>query len=148
MIFQAPTALTEKEFEVMMWMRLQSLSDIDAQKYRYDIRVSADPASPDFSFSLKEEAFYIVGLHPNSCRKARQFAYPALVFNPHAQFEMLKETTKYQSMQRVIRKRDLKFSGTVNPMLEDHGQSSEAKQYSGTNYAGNFKCPLKIKHAT
>lgn len=146
-IFNSPVNMDEDTFEMLLWQRLQSLSKMDAERYAYDTRVSPDPASPDFSFSLKSEAFFIIGMHPASSRKARRFDYPTLVFNLHAQFERLKETSKYENMQQAIRKKDVLFSGSVNPMLTDHGRSSEIMQYSGRHYKDGFECPLKIFHA-
>jgi FPC/CPF motif-containing protein YcgG len=147
-IFKGPGAINEEMFDVLMWQRLQSLADLDAKNYSYDKRVNADPSSVKFSFSLKEEAFYIIGLHNNNSRLARQFSYPTLVFNPHAQFEHLRKTSKYDRMKNVIRKRDMAYSGSINPMLEDFGKSSEVYQYSGQQYDETWKCPLKINHAT
>jgi FPC/CPF motif-containing protein YcgG len=146
-IFTAPEFTDEKMFDELMWQRLQALSDLDAENYNYDKRVVADPSSPNFSFSLKEEAFYIIGLHASSSRRARQFKYPSLVFNPHAQFEQLRKTSRYQTMKNVVRKRDIAYSGSVNPMLEDFGTSSEVYQYSGRQYDDSWQCPLKINHA-
>ncbi|MDB5201433.1 MAG: hypothetical protein JWQ27_842 [Ferruginibacter sp.] len=137
----------EAAFDQLLWQRLQSLSDLDAKNYGYDKRVSADPTAADFSFSLKGEAYYIIGLHPNSSRRARSFKYPVLVFNSHAQFEALRETTKYDQMKKVVRKRDTLYSGSVNPMLEDFGTGSEVFQYSGREYPAGWECPLKIHHA-
>jgi uncharacterized protein len=145
-LFRQPVPVTEAWFDQLLWQRLQALADIDALQYRYDTRVSADPMSADFSFSLKEEALYIVGLHPASSRKARQFAYPALVFNPHAQFEQLRAVNKYQKVKKAIRQRDIALSGSVNPMLQDFGSASETIQYSGQQYNNQWRCPLDIKH--
>jgi FPC/CPF motif-containing protein YcgG len=145
-IFQQPTTLTEEAFDDFLWQRLQSLSTMDAANFGYDARVDFDPASPNFSYSLKEEAFFIIGLHPGSSRAARQFSYPTLVFNPHRQFEQLKETAKYQNLKHVVRKRDIAYSGTINPMLEDFGAASEVYQYSGRQYDSQWQCPLKINH--
>jgi len=86
-LFTEPLLLNEEVFDKLLWQRLQNLSDMDALNYNYDKRVSIQPSSAHFSFSLKEEAFYIIGLHPASSRKARQFSYPALIFNPHSQFD-------------------------------------------------------------
>ncbi len=105
-----------------------------------------NPSAPEFSFSLKEEAFFIIGLHPASSRPARQFKYPALVFNPHLQFEQLREANKYQSIKYAVRKRDIAYSGSINPMLTDFGEASEVYQYSGRKYDEQWQCPLKIKH--
>ena len=101
-----------------------------------------DPAAVEFSFSLKEEAFYLIGLHPGSSRSARRFSYPAIVFNPHTQFERLRELNKYETMKQFIRNRDIRYSGSVNPMLADFGETSEAVQYTGRQYDQDWKCPF------
>lgn len=142
-IFEKTTILDESEFDRLMWMRLQALSDLDAITYEYDKRVGSDPNAADFSFSLKEEAFFIIGLHPDSSRTARAFEYAALTFNPHSQFEHLRKTQKYERIQQTVRKRDLQVSGSINPMLANFGEASEVYQYSGKNYDQNWKCPYK-----
>lgn len=147
-IFDQEDMAGEEMFDALLWQRLQALSNLDAKNYGYDNRVAHDPASPNFSFSLKEESFFVIGLHPSSSRVSRQFKYPALVFNPHMQFEQLKETEKYQHLKKVVRKRDIAFSGSINPMLEDFGEASEVYQYSGRQYDKQWQCPLKIQHAT
>ena len=146
-IFDGPGNISETIFETLLWQRLQSISNLDAANFSYDSRVSSNTTSPDFSFSLKEEAFFILGLHPSSSRPSRRFAYPTLVFNPHAQFEEMKATNKYQMMKLAVRKKDMIFSGSINPMLNDHGDSPETCQYSGKNYSTPLQCPLKINHA-
>lgn len=143
-IFDECENLSEEMFDSFLWQRLQSLSSLDAIKYKYDSRVSSDPGSAYFSFSIKEEAFYIIGLHPSSSRKARQFKYPAMVFNPHAQFEELRRTNKFENIKKAIRKRDIALSGSVNPMLVDFGELSKAFQYSGRKYDVTWQCPFKI----
>ena len=146
-IFRGPQISNDTLFDKMMWQRLQALSDLHAKEHTYDKRVGADPKGANFSFSLKEEAFYIIGLHPASSRLTRQFAYPTLVFNPHDQFEQLRQTAKYENIKSVVRKRDIAYSGSVNPMLEDFGEASEVYQYSGRQYDDTWECPLKINHA-
>lgn len=146
-IFSGPTMYSEAMFDALLWQRLQALHQLDAENYTYDSRVEKDTASAKFSFSIKEEAFYIIGLHPASSRRARQFKYPALVFNPHNQFEHLKTNGKYDSMKTAVRKRDVALSGSVNPMLQDFGESSEVYQYSGRKYDESWKCPLQINHS-
>lgn len=145
-IFEQPLSIAEDLFEQLLWQRLQALADMDALHYGYDARVSANPMDKNFSFSLKEEAFYVIGMHPGNSRKARQFSHPALIFNPHAQFESLREENKYERIKDLIRKRDIHLSGSVNPMLADFGKASEAMQYSGRQYNEQWKCPLHIKH--
>lgn len=145
-IFKGPTECSEEQFEQLMWQRLQAISDFDATRHSWDQRVSNDPSHADFSFSIKEEAFYIIGLHPGSSRKARRFKHPALVFNPHDQFEKLRQLEKYATMKDTVRKRDQAFSGSINPMLADFGESSEAFQYSGKVYDKEWKCPFVSHH--
>lgn len=146
-IFSGPTIPDEEYFDRLLWLRLQSLSDLDAEKYAYDNRVSDDPSSPEFSFSLKGEAFFIIGLHPASSRVGRRFTYPTIVFNPHEQFEILRKEAHYEKMKQTVRRRDMQISGSINPMLQDFGTSSEVLQYSGRQYGSNWKCPLHISHA-
>lgn len=145
-IFRTPVPVNEARFDKLLWQRLQALSDMDAGLYAYDPRVDSDVSSTRFSFSLKEEAFFIVGMHPGSVRPARRFSYPTLVFNPHAQFELLRQQGKYETMKKKVRKRDQMLAGSVNPMLVDFGKRSEVFQYSGREYDKTWTCPLKIKH--
>ncbi|GAB2793835.1 hypothetical protein HNQ93_003795 [Hymenobacter luteus] len=145
-IFKGPEAPNEALFEELFWQRLQALSNLDAQRYHYDRRVVADPASPDFSFSLKEEAFFVIGLHPGSSRPARQFSYPTLVFNAHAQFEQIRANGRYENLRDTIRTRDVAYSGSINPMLQDFGEASEAYQYTGKAYNEAWKCPFLSQH--
>ncbi|WP_051359779.1 guanitoxin biosynthesis heme-dependent pre-guanitoxin N-hydroxylase GntA [Adhaeribacter aquaticus] len=146
-IFKQPEKITESQFEELIWQRLQALANLDARQYNYDSRVDADPSSANFSFSLKEEAFFIIGLHPDSSRLARRFNYPALVFNPHAQFEQMRDMGNYNKIQNIVRKRDIALSGSINPMLKNYGEASEVYQYSGKQYGTSWQCPLNLNHA-
>ena len=143
-IFKGPENINEKMFDMFMWQRLQSLKDLDVLQFLNDARVDADPNSENFSFSLMEEAYFIVGLHPESSRQARRFEYPALIFNPHAQFAEMKTAARYEKMKTIVRKRDMAYSGSVNPMLTDFGEASEVYQYSGRRYDSDWKCPLNF----
>jgi len=144
-IFSNPQILSELQFEDMFWLRLNSLALLDRRKYTHDIRVDPDPTSNGYSFSLKEEAFFIIGLHPSSPRMARRFTYPSIVFNPHEEFERLKRRGRYEYMKKVVRRRDKMYSGSINPMLKDFGESPEVFQYSGKQYDSTWKCPLHHK---
>lgn len=134
---------TEKAFESALWKFLQNLHDHDDKGW--DPEVSKNPEDSNFSFSLKGKAFYIVGLHPNSSRIARQAPYCTLVFNLHWQFERLREMGTYQAVKTRIRRRDKKLQGHINPVLKDFGKDSETKQYSGREVESNWKCPFHIK---
>ncbi len=141
-IFRGPRDSSADEFDQFLWQRLKALTTLDRQNYSHDPRVDANPGSPHYSFSLKSEAFFILGLHPGSSRKSRRFSYPALIFNPHAQFEELRRLNRYAKMKAAVRKRDLQYSGSINPMLTDFGDSSEVFQYSGIEYTSDWVCPL------
>lgn len=145
-IFKEPAEITEAVFDDLLWAKLQALSILDAENFNYDKRVSAKPTDPHFSFSLGEEGLFIVGLHPGSSRPSRKFEYPGIVFNPHAQFEALRESGHYEKLKKIIRQRDIRYSGSVNPMLADFGDSAEARQYSGRRYGPDWTCPLKVVH--
>lgn len=139
-VFSEENKMSEIEFEQKLWKQLQFLSDLDT--HQWDKAVNPDPNHKDFSFSLLGNSFYIVGMHPNSSRIARQSPYFALVFNLHMQFEKLREMNTYTSVRNRIRKRDKELQGSINPMLEDFGEGSEARQYSGRKVEENWKCPF------
>ena len=143
-IFAQPRDLTEVEFERAMWERIQSLSDKDEWKGQpYDSSVSHDPEHPDFSLSFGGTAFFVVGLHPHASRPARRFPNPTLVFNLHDQFERLREKGIYERMRERILDRDKELAGDINPMLARHGESSEARQYSGRVVEEDWQCPFR-----
>jgi FPC/CPF motif-containing protein YcgG len=142
-VFPESGTMSEVEFEEALWSQLQLLHLEDP--ISWDEEVSADPDSPSFSFSLLGNAFYIVGLHPNSSRLSRQSPYPTLVFNLHRQFEKLREMGSYKTIRDKIRKRDRKLQGNNNAMLEDFGKASEARQYSGRQVTDSWKCPFHHK---
>lgn len=142
-IFEGPRDLDEVGFEHAMWDRIQSLADKDAfNGVAYDATVDADPDSPHFSLSFGGEAFFAVGMHPGASRPARRFEAPAVVFNLHRQFEMLRASGDYEKLRASILKRDVNLAGAVNPMLARHGESSEARQYSGRAVGTAWSCPL------
>ncbi|HEY2139517.1 MAG TPA: guanitoxin biosynthesis heme-dependent pre-guanitoxin N-hydroxylase GntA [Chthoniobacterales bacterium] len=141
-IFERPRNTTEIEFENLFWKQLRALHDYDARHFAWDAHVSSDPADPHFSFSFGGQSLYVIGLHANSSREARRFPWPALIFNPHEQFERLRADGKWKRMQEAIRSRDLELQGSINPMLSDFGEQSEARQYSGRAVEDDWKAPF------
>ena len=142
-VFEGPADLSEEDFEKAMWERLQSLAAKDEWRgQEYASQVSSDPADPHFSLSFGGQAYFVVGLHPNASRPARRTQYPTLVFNLHDQFERLRASQKYDRMRAAILDRDRALAGDVNPMLARHGESSEARQYSGRVVDENWVCPF------
>ncbi len=143
--FSSPLYPDELEFEELLWKQLQRLLDEDSQYHEWDPAVSSNPEDKEFSFSFARRAFFIVGLHANSARAARQFVLPTLVFNAHEQFENLRREGKFKRLQRTIRRRDIALEGNINPILADYGELPEARQYSGRNVAADWKCPLQVQ---
>jgi uncharacterized protein len=140
--FTGPNPPDEAAFEATLWRLLQQLHDLDAPHHRWDPAVRSDPDDPHFAFSFAGVAFFVVGLHAASSRVARRFAWPTLVFNPHHQFEALKDSGRYPRLQRVIRHAEQQLQGDTNPMLSDYGSRSEAAQYSGRRVEADWKCPF------
>lgn len=122
-----------EDFESYFWNLLRELRKQDKKLFKYDNRVSSNPYDAHYSFSLQEEAFFILMLHPNSPRLARQ-TVSSIVFNPHHQFEQLRKSGSYTRVRNMIRKRDVSLQGDINPTLKDFGEDSEILQYSGTKY--------------
>ena len=143
-VFSEPTALTEARFSELLWRQLQRMHDLDCVDHAWDPSVSSNPDDPHFSFSIAGAAYFVVGLHAGSSRWARRFTWPALVFNPHAQFTDLRESGDYERLRTLIRGRDTALQGSVNPALRDYGTMSEAGQYSGRAVSNDWRCPLDV----
>lgn len=142
-IFTGRPPASESAFERRLWAQLQCLHERDDPAAGWDPAVSADPDDARFSFSFAGTAFFVVGLHPKSSRLARRFRCPALVFNPHAQFERLRREGRFERMRDLIRARDIALQGSINPSLSDFGERSEAEQYSGRDTTeGPWRCPF------
>lgn len=142
-VFNSPTFETEKEFEDALWQELSFLAAKDNPNAPWDSHFSDDPKDKNFCFSFDGDAFFIVGLHPKSSRLARQFPYPMLVFNLYEQFEELHRRGQYYPMIKTNRRRDMKFQGSVNPMVETHSDIWEAIQFSGRSNPPEWQCPFK-----
>ena len=143
-IFSQPSSLDENGFEQLLWERLQSFAEKDNWLGQpYDPAVSPDPADPHFSLSFGGQAYFVVGLHPAASRPARRFSHPVMVFNLHDQFEKLRAGGRYERMRDAILERDRQLAGDINPMLARHGESSEARQYSGRMVGDDWECPFR-----
>lgn len=143
-LFEGPDDLDEEAFEAALWSRVQSLSDKDDWLgFAPDPSVSSDPENPHFSLSFGGEAFFVVGIHPKASRPARRFETPAMVFNLHDQFEVLRAEGRYEKLRSAILDRDIALAGDINPMLARHGSSSEARQYSGRQVSDDWTCPFE-----
>ena len=144
-IFEGPRPVDETEFERLLWAQLRALHHEDARQFDWDSSVRSDPSDPHFSFSFGGQALYVIGMHSNSSRTARRFPWPTLIFNPHEQFERLRADGKWKRMQETIRRRDVELEGSINPMLSDFGERSEARQYSGRAVEENWQAPFSAE---
>ena len=141
-VFPREAPADEGEFERRLWEQVQRLHERDAPDAGWDPTVSADPDDPHFSFSFGGRALFVVGVHPASSRLARRFRWPALVFNPHAQFERLRADGRFAPLRAAVREREIALQGTLNPNLADFGDHSEARQYSGREVGAEWRCPF------
>lgn len=132
----------EVPFENALWDLLDRLNGEDRKHFEWNPAYSPNPTDSDFSFCFGERGFFVVGLHPESSRKARQFECPAITFNLQAQFDALREKGRFDIMRKAIRERELLFQGSINPMLADYGEGLQAPQYSGRETDGEWKCPF------
>jgi FPC/CPF motif-containing protein YcgG len=139
-IFREPRISDERHFEALLWSQLRQLNEADEEPW--SDKVSPDPDDEHFAFSVAGTAYFVVGLHPMASRDARRSATPTLVFNLHEQFEALRASGKFPRMRDLIRDRDESLQGTVNPMVADHGASSEARQYSGREVGPGWRAPF------
>ena len=139
-VFPDTTIDDEAHFESLLWRQLEQLHEVDHQ--RWNPQVSDDPGNPHFAFSVAGTAYFVVGLHPAASRIARRTPLPTLVFNLHQQFEELRASGRFPRMRDKIRERDMNLQGTVNPMVADHGQDSEARQYSGRQVGPGWTAPF------
>ena len=83
-----------------------------------------------------------MGLNPQASRHARTAPLCMVAFNFHEQFERLRQRDKYDLLKQAIRRRDLAYQGSLNPMLADFGNRSESRQYSGRAVPADWKCPF------
>jgi FPC/CPF motif-containing protein YcgG len=141
-----PPPADEIDFERRLWQQLQRLHDHDEHGAEWDPAVSPVPESAQFAFSFASCALFVVGMHPLSSRLSRRFRWPALVFNPHAQFEQLRSAGIFERLRSEIRERDVALQGTPNPSLADFGEASEARQYSGRATEPEWRCPFHRKN--
>lgn len=139
--FRGPVPTDERGFETLLWSALQHLHDHDDTPWADG--VAADPDNPHFAFSVAGTAFFVVGLHPHASRVARRAPVPTLVFNLHEQFERMRADGRYQRMRDTIRRRDTDLQGHLNPMVSDHGDTSEARQYSGRAVPDDWSPPFE-----
>lgn len=136
-------AKNEQKFEEVMWQELSNLSAKD--DLPWDPHFSSNPADQNFCFSLGGDAFFTVGMHPHSSRKARRMRFSTIVFNLFEQFEELERKGRYASTVSANRKLDIALQGSINPMVKEYGDKWESIQFSGKANPPNWQCPFQHK---
>ncbi|MDO9220371.1 MAG: guanitoxin biosynthesis heme-dependent pre-guanitoxin N-hydroxylase GntA [Thiobacillus sp.] len=144
-LFRHPVMVKEWSFESALWLYLKNMHRVDDIHHYWDPRLSNDPTSVDFSFSIGGRGYYVVGLNPGVSRAARRFSRPALVFNLHDQFERLRTDGKYLAIRDAGIKRDTQLEETPNPLLKPFGANSEASQYNGHTVDHPWSCPFNAR---
>lgn len=144
-VFEEERLGSEAWFEASLWAQLNRLAELGTPYYPWDPAVSNDPTAPDFAFSFAGEAFFVVGMHPNSSRVSRRFFLPALAFNLHSQFEEARRDGRFERIQGLVRDRELALQGSLNPELRAFGTRSEARQYSGRRTEEGWECPFRVR---
>lgn len=116
------TSLDEAEFERRMWVEIKSFC-------------------PSLPVSYRGHQLFIVGLHPGASRKARRFSRCSIVINSFKQFERIEEAGNYKVLVDNIRKRDVKYSGSINPTVEKYADVWEEVQFSGRENDDDWEIP-------
>ena len=130
-VFLDNAITSEKLFHDYIWRQLDLIACASAALFAWDPSVSEDRDDPHYSFSFAGKAYFVVGMSPFSQRISRRFPWPALVFNPRSRLDALRANGTFDTIRDMIRTRDTALDGSENPLLSDHGETSEAPQYSG-----------------
>ena len=141
-IFDAPV-YDEGQFEQLLWKQIDALYMVDRRYYGWAERAAKDPASPGFALSIASHPFFVVGMHAGASRLSRRFAFPAMIFNSHEQFDELKASGHFSKIQRLVRQREVDLQGSINPNLAEYGAITEARQYSGRPTGDDWACPFR-----
>lgn len=145
--FDGPAFGTEEQFEAQLWQHLQLMHDADVRHSTWDPTVTQNPDEYGFSYSFGGRAFFLVGMHPGASRFARRTAWPTIIFNAHAQFNLLRDSNRMDRMKDTVRMRDRRLQGSENPSLRQFDERrSETVMYSGRLVESDWGCPLRVHH--
>ncbi len=136
----------EEDFHAFTWQFLNKLHEVDIVNGNSWVPgYSYDTNNDNFAFCMSNKAFFVVGMHPKSSRISRQMTPPCIAFNLHEQFIALRERGDFYKFQKGTRKREERLQGSLNPNLSDHGNDSEAKQYSGIAWKSDLLIDFQYK---
>jgi FPC/CPF motif-containing protein YcgG len=143
-VFDGPLIKDEAHFELLLWMQLLGLHELDREHFDWAPGVSSDPQSRRFAFSFAGQAFFLAGFSPVNRRRARRFQRPALVFNLHETFQSLRRQGVFQPMAEVIRDNEARCEGRRYRSLSAFGQHTDASQYAGREVTQDWRCPVRF----
>ncbi len=144
--FDEPRTHDEFAFETLLWSQLQLVHDLDGDVPAWHPNFDSSPESERFGFCVSGHPFFVVGLHGGASRLSRRFAYPALAFNSHEQFDRLFRMGVFRRLRSEIRRRELELQGSVNPSFVDY-PGQESRQYAGRETETDWICPFRPRIA-
>lgn len=142
-IFEGPYFPDFDSFEKAYFAFLYQLHMIDKDVSPWVEGVPKDPNDSKFAFSFGGKAFFVTGMAPVIPRISRRFIVPAMVFNAHENFAMLKEQGIFQKIKPKIRAGDMMLEQNGHYVNGGVGEGAEAAQYCGNPIGRTeFKCPF------
>ncbi|KAG8407158.1 hypothetical protein J3458_020651 [Metarhizium acridum] len=136
-LFPMTPPRTDVEFEADMMAQLRSLRKLDTEPWPLDM--PKDVRHEDYYYSVFGLSYFVLGLHPCSCRPGRRFTCASLVFNAKRQFDELQKSSQFSDIQCVVRKRDMVLSGAPNPcVVADIPAIQQASGYDHTTFATDW----------
>lgn len=125
---------SEDHAESVLWKFLQTLHQIDKEKYSWDPKVDKFVYSAEFGYSICGIAHFCPLLYSKASSLVRRTSETYLVFNPHWMFRDLRKVNLFDHFRDGIRKSEERVQyGWINPKLNDHGDAPEGAQYALTN---------------
>jgi FPC/CPF motif-containing protein YcgG len=141
-VFQGSVIPDELDWENAFWRLVQELHHHDAALFDWAADTSSDPESRQFQLSLCGHPFFLIGMHPQSSRISRRAPWPAVAFNSHRNFALLKAEGTFPGLQRRIQSKEILIQGSLNPNLAGFGDAAQSRQYSGRAVEQTWRCPF------
>ncbi len=107
---------------------------------------SDNPTDPKFGLRVGGRTFFIVGLYPNSSRRARRFVTPTITFDSLDQFTNLRQLKMFNEIRQIIRNNDLHQNKSINTNLIINHNKSDAFEYSSKLIHKDWIPPFKSLH--
>lgn len=139
-IFPAVEFEDEAAFEIGLWTLLRALHKLDDRQW--PTSAVQDPDSPSFRYFFNGRPWFVVGLSPVHSRRSRRSEFTAFAFNPSDMFEKLRRDGRYERFARIVRARDIRYSGQGFDSAIENADLGDAPQYAGRDFNSSWRCPL------